>query len=155
MVSKAELMYPYSEITAKNHIDHVKTVILLNLVIRLLFIILHLAVKLKCAFTAQKTNLGYIKSSVASRLRGDSAPLVCPCKGPPGALHPLWGPQHTRDVDLLEWEQRRAAKVISVLEPLSYEDRPRVGVVQPGEAKVLGRPFCGLSVPEGGFQESW
>ena len=27
----------------------------------------------------------------------------------------------------------------------------RVGVVQPGEEKAAGRPYCGLSVPKGGL----
>ena len=31
----------------------------------------------------------------------------------------------------------------------------RAGAVQPGEEKTPGRPYCGLSLPEGGLQESW
>ena len=31
----------------------------------------------------------------------------------------------------------------------------RVGVVQAGEEKALGRPSCGLPVPEGSLQRSW
>jgi len=45
--------------------------------------------------------------------------------------------------------------MIRGLEHLSYEDRLRVGVVQPGQEKAAGRPCCGLPVPEGGLQESW
>ncbi|PKU41170.1 hypothetical protein llap_8522 [Limosa lapponica baueri] len=37
-------------------------------------------------------------------------------------------------------------------EGLSYEDRLRVGVVQPGEEKALGRPYTGLSVHKGGYR---
>ena len=37
----------------------------------------------------------------------------------------LWGPQHKRDMDLLEQVQRRAMKMIRGLEHLSYEDRLR------------------------------
>jgi len=37
----------------------------------------------------------------------------------------LWSPQHRRDMDLLEWGQRRATKMIRGLEHLFYEDRLR------------------------------
>ena len=33
---------------------------------------------------------------------------------------------------------------ITGLEHLFYEDRQRVGLVQPGEEKILGRPNCSL-----------
>ena len=35
----------------------------------------------------------------------------------------LWGPQHRKDVELLERVQRRATKMLRGLEHLSYEDR--------------------------------
>jgi len=38
-----------------------------------------------------------------------------------------------------------------VLEHLSYEERLRVGVIQPGEVKAAGRPYCSLSVLKGGL----
>ena len=37
----------------------------------------------------------------------------------------LWGPQHKKDMDLLESVQRRAAKLIKGLENFSCEDRSR------------------------------
>ena len=36
-----------------------------------------------------------------------------------------WGPQHRKAVELLEWVQRRATKMIRGLEQLSYEERLR------------------------------
>ena len=36
-----------------------------------------------------------------------------------------WGPQHKKDVELLEWVQRRAMNTIKGLEHPSYEERWR------------------------------
>ena len=44
--------------------------------------------------------------------------------------------------------------MIHGLEHLSYEDRLRVGAVQPGEGKALGRPYCGLPVPERAYKKA-
>ncbi|NXW12079.1 SMCA2 protein, partial [Fregetta grallaria] len=58
--------------------------------------------------------------------------------------HQLWGPQHKKDMDLLERVQRRATKMIRELKHLPCEvlssQAERVGVVQPGEEKASRRP---------------
>ena len=37
----------------------------------------------------------------------------------------FWGAQHKNDVEMLDWVQRRAVKMIRRLEHLPYEDRLR------------------------------
>lgn len=38
-------------------------------------------------------------------------------------FHPALGTQHKKDVNFLEWIQRRVTKIITVIEHLSYEER--------------------------------
>jgi len=54
-------------------------------------------------------------------------------------------------MDLLEWVQRRAAKIGTTLLRGNAE---RVGVAQPGEEKALGRPYSSLPVPEGAYKKA-
>ncbi|KFQ03656.1 hypothetical protein N329_00793, partial [Haliaeetus albicilla] len=82
----------------------------------------------QCVFAAQKANTipGCTKSSMASRLRGVILSLYSALVSPHlQYCVQLWGPQHKKDMDLLERVHRRAMKMIRGLEHLSYEDRLR------------------------------
>ena len=69
----------------------------------------------QCVLAAQKANhmLGCIKRNVVSRLREGILPLYSALVRPhlESCIH-LWSPQHRKNMDLLEWVQRRATKMI-------------------------------------------
>ncbi|GAB0190969.1 hypothetical protein GRJ2_001562200 [Grus japonensis] len=82
----------------------------------------------RCALAPQKANctLGCIKRSVTSRLR-EGILLLCSTLMRPHLEYSvqLWGPQHKKDMEVLEQVQRRATKMIRGPEHLSYEDSLR------------------------------
>jgi len=100
----------------------------------------------QCTLAAQKANhiLGCTKSNVASRLREEILPLYSALVRPQlESCIQLWSLQHRKDMDLLERVQRRATKMIRVLEQHSCKERLRVGFAQPGEDswETLQWPF--------------
>jgi len=77
---------------------------------------------------AQNANhiLGCIKRSVASRTKEQILPLYSALVRPHlESCVQLWRPQHRKDIDLLEWAQRRATEMIQGLKHLSYGERLR------------------------------
>jgi len=82
----------------------------------------------QCVFAAWKTSgtLGSISRGVASRDREGIVPLYSALMGPHlQYCIQVWGPEHRKDVGLLERVQRWATKMLSRLEHLFYEDRLR------------------------------
>jgi len=54
-------------------------------------------------------------------------------------------------MDLLDWVQRRATKMLRGLEHLSYEDRVESWACS---SLALGRPHCSLTVPKGAHRKA-
>jgi len=82
----------------------------------------------QCVLADQKANciMGCIKRSVASRSREAILPLYStPVRPHVESCVQLWTPQHKKDMELLEWVQRRTTRMIRGLEHLSYEERLR------------------------------
>ncbi|KAK4818781.1 hypothetical protein QYF61_019127 [Mycteria americana] len=94
------------------------------------------------ALTAQKANriLGCITRSVASRSREYCVQV--------------WSPQHKKDMELLEWVQRRAMKMIRGLEHLCYEERLReLGLFSLEKRRLWGDLIAAFQYLKGAYRK--